>query len=197
VTGPLALRGGGSWTWSEIDTDRAIVFPGFFERQSASYDADTGQIFGEVAYPLARGGIAVEPFAGLAYVSIESDSFRENGDDFASLTGKSGDEDVGYSTLGLRAATVTHLSNMTIIPRVSAAWQHAFDDVTPDASLTLAIVGSNFTVVGVPLAQDSFLLEAGLDFALSPTASLGVSYTGQFADHVTDNGVKGRLTWLF
>ena len=49
----------------------------------------------------------------------------------------------------------------------------------------------------MPLAQDSFLLEAGLDLALSPTATLGVSYTGQFAADVTDNGVKGRFTWLF
>lgn len=49
----------------------------------------------------------------------------------------------------------------------------------------------------MPLAQDSFLLEAGLDLALSPTATLGVSYTGQFAGSVSDNGLKGRFTWLF
>jgi uncharacterized protein with beta-barrel porin domain len=49
----------------------------------------------------------------------------------------------------------------------------------------------------VPLAVASFLLEAGLDLSLSPTAKLGVSYTGQFADDVTDNCIKGRLTWLF
>ncbi|MCJ7787907.1 MAG: hypothetical protein MUP20_04240 [Methyloceanibacter sp.] len=40
-------------------------------------------------------------------------------------------------------------------------------------------------------------VEAGLDFNLSPKATLGVSYSGQFASDVTDNGVKGRLTWLF
>jgi len=50
---------------------------------------------------------------------------------------------------------------------------------------------------GVPLAQDSLLLEAGLDFNISAAATLGVSYSGQFASDVTDNAVKGRLTWLF
>jgi len=39
--------------------------------------------------------------------------------------------------------------------------------------------------------------ETGLDFNISATAMLGVSYSGQFADDVTDNAVKGRFTWLF
>ncbi|MGH6792221.1 MAG: autotransporter domain-containing protein, partial [Methyloceanibacter sp.] len=196
MAGPLALRGSGAWAWQDIDTDRAVMFPGFFERQSTSYDADTGQIFGEVAYPVAAGRFAFEPFAGLAYVSIETDSFRERGGALTSLTGRGGDEDVSYSTLGLRAATV-QLANATIVPKVSAAWQHAFDDVTPGASLAFATTGIGFSITGVPLAQDSLLLEAGLDFNISATATLGVSYSGQFADEVTDNAVKGRLTWLF
>ena len=49
----------------------------------------------------------------------------------------------------------------------------------------------------VPLAEDSALLDAGLDFALSDRLSAGVSYSGQYADTVSDNAVKGRLTWLF
>ena len=43
---------------------RAVVFPGFYERQKASYDADTGQLFGEVAYPTEMFGMALEPFGG-------------------------------------------------------------------------------------------------------------------------------------
>jgi hypothetical protein len=61
--GPLALRRGAAWTWNDIDTSRAVIFPGFFEREKASYSADTGQIFGEVAYPTSMGAIALEPFA--------------------------------------------------------------------------------------------------------------------------------------
>jgi outer membrane autotransporter protein len=41
AAGPLALRGGGAWSWNGIDTSRAVVFPGFFEREKASYNADT------------------------------------------------------------------------------------------------------------------------------------------------------------
>jgi outer membrane autotransporter protein len=52
-------------------------------------------------------------------------------------------------------------------------------------------------VTGVPLAQDTALIEAGLDLSLSPTATLGATYAGQFGDGVQDNAVKGRFTWLF
>jgi outer membrane autotransporter protein len=142
------------------------------------------------------GSIALEPFAGLAFVQVDTDSFRERGD-LAALTGADNEEDVSYSTLGLRAATTMHVSNMVVTPRVSAAWQHAFDDVTPDAALAFASTGIGFGVTGVPLAEDSLLVEAGLDLNLSPTATLGVSYSGQFANDLQDNAVKGRFTWRF
>ena len=56
-----------------------------------------------------------------------------------------------------------------------------FDDITPGAALAFASTGIGFDVTGVPLAEDSALIEAGLDLNLSPTATLGVSYSGQFA----------------
>ncbi len=196
MAGSFALRGGGMWAWSDIDTSRAVVFPGFFERQTASYNADTGQLFGEVAYPMAMDGMALEPFGGLAYVSVDTDSFKEHGGSLASLRGNT-DQDVGYSTLGLRAASTIHWGEMLLTPHLSAAWQHAFDEVTPGAALAFATTGIGFNVYGVPLAEDSALIDAGLDFALGPNTTAGVSYSGQFGDGVQDNGVKGRLTWLF
>jgi len=143
------------------------------------------------------GGMAVEPFAGLALVSIDGDSFRERGGALASLRGSSTDQDVGYSTLGLRAATTMQWGGMRVVPHLSAAWQHAFDHVTPGAALAFASTGIGFGVTGVPLAEDSALIDAGLDFALGPNTTAGVSYTGQFGEGVSDNGVKGRFTVLF
>ena len=37
---------------------------------------------------------------------------------------------------------------MLVTPHLSAAWQHAFDDVTPDAALAFADTGIGFTVYG-------------------------------------------------
>ena len=60
-----------------------------------------------------------------------------------------------------------------------------------------AAVTTGFDITGVPLAEDTALIEAGLDLNLSPSATLGASYSGQFVDRVQDNAVKGRFTWLF
>jgi outer membrane autotransporter protein len=174
-----------------------VIFPGFFERQKASYDADTGQIFGEIAYPTSVGAIALEPFAGIAGVMIDTDSFKEHGGELSALHGRSTDEDVGYSTVGVRLGTIWHWRQTIVVPHASAAWQHAFNDLTPEASLAFASTGIAFTVTGVPLAQDSALIDAGLDFALGPAVTLGVSYAGQLASDLIDNAVKGRFTWLF
>ena len=145
------------------------------------------------------GAVALEPFAGIATVRIDTDNFKEHGGDLSALRGPNIDETGNYSTLGLRAATTLHVSNMVITPKVevAAAWQHAFDDVTPDAAVAFASTGIGFDVTGVPLAENSLLLEAGLDLNLSPTATLGVSYSGQLATDLTDSAVKGRFTWLF
>ena len=197
MAGSFALRGGGMWAWSDIDTSRAVVFPGFYERQKASYNVDTGQLFGEAAYPMQMWGMGVEPFAGLAYVSVNGDNFHERGGALASLNGRSTDENVGYTTVGLRAAQTMMWGAMQVTPHLSAAWQHAFDNVTPDAALAFTSTGIGFTIYGVPLAEDSALVDAGVDFALGPRTKADVSYTGQLAHNVHDNGVKGELTVLF
>ncbi len=55
---------------------------------------------------------------------------------------------------------------------------------------TLAFAGGNaFNIAGVPIAQDAAVVDAGLDFHLSSSAVLGLSYGGQFGGHVTDQTV--------
>jgi outer membrane autotransporter protein len=194
--GPIALRSGGSWTWHDIDTSRNVIFPGFFESETASYNGDTGQLFAEASYPMATSFGAVEPFAGLAYVHAGIEGFTESGAT-AALTASDSDENVGYTTLGVRAATTLYVSGVAVTPRVSAAWQHAFGDITPDLTLAFVSTGTAFGIAGVPLAQDSALVEAGLDFSLGVDTTLGVSYSGQIADDLQDHGVQGRLMWRF
>ena len=79
--GALNLRAGGAYAFHTIDTDRTIAFPGFFDRATAHYDGGTGQIFGEVGYGFAFGNVAVEPFAGGAWVRLDTDGAAERGGD--------------------------------------------------------------------------------------------------------------------
>ncbi len=196
--GAWKLRTGGTYAVNFIDTTRSIFFPGFAGRASADYNAGTGQVFGEIGYSASAFGIPLEPFAGLAWVHLNTNSFNETFGP-AALAGASSASDVGYSTLGLRIATSYMLSSgMAVAPRLSVAWQHAFGDVSPTAALAFAgTTGANYTITGVPLARDAALIDAGLDLRIGSNAKLGVSYFGQLASGATSNAVKGVFTWTF
>jgi outer membrane autotransporter protein len=191
------FRSGATFAWNTIGTSRAIAFPGFFEQATTRYGAGEAQVFGELGYGLTFGAIAAEPFAGLAWVHLDTESFTETGG-VSALIGTGHKEDVGYSTLGARVATYYLLQNgMALIPRASVAWQHAFGDVTPTAALSFQSIGAGFNILGVPIARDAALVEAGGDLQLTAQAKVGVSYAGQLANSAHDHSVKGNFTWRF
>ncbi|XSG82073.1 MAG: autotransporter outer membrane beta-barrel domain-containing protein [Methyloligella sp. ZOD6] len=197
TVGRLALRAGGAWSWQEIETSRAVSFPGFYEMESAAYDGDRSQAFGELAYRVLLGSrLSAEPFSGLAYVHQETDGFTESGP-VAGLTSSGSREDVTYGSLGLRAAASMNLRGLKVLPRVSVAWLHAFDDIDADLALAFASTGIGFDIAGTPIAQDSALIEAGLDLALTPRATLSIAYDGQIAADAMEHGIEGRANWTF
>ena len=70
--GAFNLRAGAAYAHHRIDTTRSILFPGFADRATANYDGGTGQVFGEIGYGFALGSVAIEPFAGLAWVQART-----------------------------------------------------------------------------------------------------------------------------
>lgn len=193
--GALAARLGAAYGWSSMSASRTVNLPGFFNQLTADYGVQTGQLFGELAYPVALSGMALEPFAGLAYVNVSTGAFTETGGAAALSTG-GGSSGVAYTSLGLRGTLPWMLGDMRGAARASLAWQHAFGDVTPVS--TFAFSGSRpFTVAGTPVAQDAALVEAGLDVAFSPTLTASLFYAGQLASAAQENMLKGGLTLRF
>ena len=154
-------------------------------------------MFGEVGYGMTLNRLAIEPLAGLAYVHVHDNSFLESGG-AAVLSGSGASENLGYSTLGIRAATALPLANGTVlVPRASVQWQYAFGDVTPTAGLAFQGTGTGFTVAGIPIARNTALVEGGVDWRFSPQAKLGASYQGELAAHAESHAFKGAFSWNF
>jgi len=196
--GALNFRSGAALAWHTIGTSRSIAFPGFSEQASARYSAVEGQVFGEVGYGMSFGNIAVEPFVGLAWVYLNTESFNETGGGLAALGASGTQDDVNYSTLGARWASTYLMPNgMTLMPRASLAWQHAFGTVTPSALLTFQSTGATFGIFGLPIARDAALVEAGGDLQLGPQTKVGVAYVGQLANNARDHSVKANFSWRF
>jgi outer membrane autotransporter protein len=193
--GNLGLRAGAAYTWHNVSTARSVAIPGFADSLTADYNAGTFQAFGEAGYRIDTAAASFEPFANLAYVSLHTDGFTEKGG-AAALHADGQTTDTTFTTLGVRASTAFDLDGMKATARGMIGWRHAFGDTTPLA--TLAFAGSNiFTIAGVPIAKDSAVLEAGLDLNLSPRATLGLSYTGQFASGAQDHGFNANLMIKF
>ncbi|MFD9900331.1 autotransporter domain-containing protein [Mesorhizobium sp. NPDC059025] len=193
--GAMSLRSGLAYTWSDIDTSRQVSFPGFVDAPSANYRAGTTRLFGELGYGIKAGSVAFEPFAGLAYVDVRSNGFVEKGG-AAALTGHSGSNDVAFTTLGLRGSVDFELGMTNAIARGMIGWRHGFGDVTPLVTQDF-IGGSAFTVAGAPLAKNSAVVEAGLDVAIMPSATVGISYQGQIGSNASNHGVRADLNIKF
>ena len=187
-----ALRVGAGYSWNKLDTNRTVAFTGFADSPKARYNASTAQIFGEIGQKMDAGGIALEPFAGLAYVKVNSKGFSESGG-AAALRSGGGSTDSTFSTLGVRAST--SLSESTKL-RGMLGWRHAFGGTMPTSSNAFA-TGQSFTVTGVPLAKNVAVVEAGVEMQLQNNMALGMSYSGQLGNGLKDHGLKVTLGWKF
>ena len=173
-----------------------MIFPGFGDSLRGDYNAATAQVFGELAYGFSMGPARFEPFANLAYVNLHTDGFTERGG-AAALTGASSNTDATFTTLGLRASTTFDMGGSTLTARGMLGWRHAFGDVTPQTAMRFAGTGNPFTIAGVPIARDAAVIEAGLDYAITPSATLGVTYGGQFGSGLSDQSVKANFNVRF
>jgi outer membrane autotransporter protein len=196
--GPVALRLGSAAAWYGIDTTREIAYPGFSEQETASYTAMAGQIFAEAGLPVDIGLFAVEPFAGLTRVQLDTGDATEQGG-IAALFVPGNEMDLTYATLGLRATTATHGFDMDLKPHAALVWQHAFGELIPHVDPGFISTGTNFSsgIDGAPIARDSLLLEAGVDWDLGPSAALGLTYSGKFAPEIEDHALYARFTGRF
>jgi outer membrane autotransporter protein len=193
LDGRWSYRTGAAAALHNVDSERNIIG----DTLRANYFAFTGQIFGEVAYAMTAGQFAVEPFVNLALVHHHTNGFTETGANSA-LTTDGIDKTLGFSTIGMRFATRYNLANgQVLIPRFSAAWQHAFGNLTPTATLTFQSTGTGMTIAGTPLARDMLLTETGFDVRIAPNRMLGLFYSATVAQDSVEHALRGKYEWRF
>lgn len=193
--GAVAFRTGLAYGWHNVETSRSVDFPGFSDDLTASYDAGTFQAFAELGYDVTAGDVALEPFANVAYVNHRTGSYAETGG-AAALFSPGRTSDTAFTTLGVRAATAFKVVGVDMKARGMIGWRHAFGDTTPVAAHAFA-EGGSFTVAGASIARNAALVEIGFDVGLTPTATLGLGYAGQFASNASDHGIRAEFKMAF
>jgi outer membrane autotransporter protein len=195
-SGKINFTAGVAYTWHDIDSKRNINAAGQYQELKADYSASTGQVFTDVGYAIPLNDrVTLEPFFGADFSDLRTRGFSESGGD-AALSGKSSTNNVGTTTLGLRAQTTFDVKDNAGRLRGMLGWRHAYGDLNPEA--TMSFDGSQpFTVAGNPLARDAAVMEVGVDLAMSKNATLGLAYSGQFGDGNRQNTGTVNVSWRF
>ncbi|WP_192560877.1 autotransporter serine protease [Pseudomonas allokribbensis] len=195
--GAWRLSTGAAYSWHRADVKRDLQYGDVSAKQKAKVDAATTQVFGEAAYRLNLQPLALEPFANLAYVHLDSDGFTEKGD--AAALKSSGDQrDAVLSTLGVRAIKTINLSGTQKLD-VSGhlGWQHSLTDIEAEQHLRFASGSAPYSVESSPLVRDAALVGVQASLALSRDVRVNLDYNGQLANREKTHGVGLSLNWKF
>ncbi len=195
--GALDFRTGAAYTWQRIASDRSVVFPGFSQRLTSRYNAGTTQAFGELGYGMVSGTEKLEPFANLAWVKLDAGAFREKGGT-AALASDAATTETAFTTLGLRFASSGASRSGKFTTTGMVGWSHAFGDIAPPSLLSrFAEGGDAFTIHGAPVARNAVVIDVGLDYAITPAATFGVSYGGRFGPGASDQTARVNFSFKF
>lgn len=199
TNGPIGVfeaRGGLVHSLSRVDSRRDLLLSGVNQNLKADYDVNTSQVFVELSQRQRFAAVQVEPFANLTWVHQDGEAINEKGGD-AALHSQAQTEDLGYATLGLRAATkIAQTQQATYLATGSLGWQRLLNGYTPQRTQRFA--GSNaFDIDGAPLARDSLPVEAGLAVVFNAQGMLSVGYRGQWSDAGEDHGASVSLSVAF
>ena len=102
--------------------------------------------------------------------------------------------DTTYATLGAHGA---YALPGAFAARASLGWQHAFGDLSPITTLAFQPAGAAFGLAGSPIARNALVTELAVDYAIGPTASIGLTYAGQYSGSASENSAKADFTLRF
>ncbi|SFS06523.1 autotransporter-associated beta strand repeat-containing protein [Dyella sp. OK004] len=187
--GSVRLRGGAAYAWQKIDTTRRMAFGPFSGVAQASYDANTAQAYVDGSYVFEFGRGTLEPYLNLSQVHVRTDAFTEHGTPAALAVDK--------SSSNLTAAIAGVRGTMELAPGglhayAGVGYQHAWGDRVPERQQRFVAGADNFTVYGVPVADNAAVFDLGLRFPLSHRVTVDFGYHGQFASDARDQ--SARLT---
>lgn len=194
--GAFRFAGGASFGWSFYDAERDISVGAVSETASADYDGYSGSLFGEVSYDLQMQGVRIQPFGGLTVTRIQTDAFTETGAPLAGLSVGEIEETFTFSQIGMRFATTVEMESAMLVPTAKIGWRHAFDGDPVAANMQLA-GAADFVVDGLPIAEDSLSIGAGLEAHLASGTSLGVNYSGDFAEDASQHTGQAFVRFAF
>ena len=173
------VNGIATYGWSDYEESKSVAGVGV----KADYDVETFGLQAMTGYDMNINGLGITPEAGLRYVHIKQDAYKDSADQRVSAN----DSDILTGVIGTKVSKSFELSNgMNIKPeaRIAATYDLMNDDV--NSVVTLAN-GSAYTVEGEALDRFGMEFGAGVTAEVNDNVELSLGYEGKFRKDYQDH----------
>ena len=173
------VNGIATYGWSDYEESKSVAGVGV----KADYDVETFGLQAMTGYDMNFNGLGITPEAGLRYVHIKQDAYKDSADQRVSAN----DSDILTGVIGAKVSKNFELSNgMNIKPeaRIAATYDLMNDDV--NSVVTLAN-GSAYAVEGEALDRFGMEFGAGVTAEVNDNVELSLGYEGKFREDYQDH----------
>ena len=173
------VNGIATYGWSDYEENKSVAGVGV----KADYDVETFGLQAMTGYDIQVNGFGLTPEAGLRYVHIKQDAYKDSADQKVS----GNDSDILTGVIGAKVSKSWELENgMNIKPevRVAATYDLMNDDV--NSVVTLAN-GSAYAVDGEALDRFGMEFGAGVTAEVNDNVELSLGYEGKFREDYQDH----------
>ena len=173
------VNGIATYGWSDYEENKNVAGVGV----KADYDVETFGLQAMTGYDMQVNGFGFTPEAGLRYVHIKQDAYKDSADQRVS----GNDSDILTGVIGAKVSKSWELENgMNIKPeaRIAATYDLMNDDV--NSVVTLAN-GSAYSVEGKALDRFGMEFGAGVTAEVNDNVELSLGYEGKFREDYQDH----------
>ncbi len=173
------INGIATYGWSDYSEDKNVSG----QNINADYDVETFGLQAITGYDMQIKGLGITPEAGLRYVHIKQDAYKDSADQSVSAN----DSDILTGVIGAKVNKTFALDNgMLIKPeaRVAATYDLFNDDV--NSVVTLAN-GSAYAVDGEALDRFGMEFGAGVTAEVNDNVEFALGYEGKFREDYQDH----------
>lgn len=173
------VNGIATYGWPDYEEKKNVAGVGV----KADYDVETFGLQAMTGYDINVNGLGITPEAGLRYVHIKQDAYKDSADQRVSAN----DSDILTGVIGAKVSKNFELSNgMNIKPeaRIAATYDLFNDDV--NSVVTLAN-GSAYAVEGEALDRFGMEFGAGVTAEVNDNVELSLGYEGKFRQDYQDH----------
>lgn len=173
------VNGIATYSWSDYSEKKNVAG----NQVKADYDVDTSGLQAMTGYDMQVKGFNLTPEAGLRYVHISQDNYKDSADQKVSAN----DADILTGVIGAKASKDFALENgMNLRPEARLAMTYDLMNDDNNSVVTLAN-GSAYQVNGEALDRFGIEFGAGLTADVNDNVELSVGYEGKFREDYQDH----------